>query len=128
MHLDLICVRYGAAALEAGEAVAAAAGEEAAAAVKAAALLSQRESHERESKGTRGLIALLLQVAIDFPYLSQIHSSGGSDLNRFRLCFRMFFLDVVPSKKHVYKSEIQLAPMQVGQVWVSLYGTTKFPL
>ena len=34
--------------------------------------MSQRESHERESKGTRGLIALLLQVAIDFPYLKSI--------------------------------------------------------
>ena len=31
--------------------------------------MSQRESHERESKGARGSIALLLQVAIDFPYL-----------------------------------------------------------
>ena len=30
--------------------------------------MSQRESHERESKGARGLIVLLLQVAIDFPY------------------------------------------------------------
>ena len=69
MHLDPICVRYGAAALEAGEVVAAAAGEEAAAAVKAAALLSQRESHERESKRTRFLIAISLQVAIDFSYL-----------------------------------------------------------
>ena len=44
------------------------------------------------------------------------------------LCsFNMFFLDVAPSKKHVYKSEMQLAPMQEGQVIsqvpVSFYGT-----
>ena len=46
--------------------------------------------------------------------------------------FSLLFLDVVPLEKHVYKSEMQLAPMQVGQVIgqvpVSLYGTTMFPL
>ena len=29
---------------------------------------------------------------------------------------------------HVYKSETRLAPMQVGHMWVSFYGTTKCPL
>ena len=32
--------------------------------------LSQRESHERESKGTRGLVVLVLQVALDFSNLT----------------------------------------------------------
>jgi hypothetical protein len=42
--------------------------------------------------------------------------------------FSLLFLDVVPLEKHVYKTETQLAPMQVGHMWVSLYGTTKCPL
>ena len=30
------------------------------------------------------------------------------------ICFHMFFLDVVPLKKHVNKSEMQLAPDASG--------------
>ena len=55
-------------------------------------------------------------------------SSWGSVLDRFCLCFHMFFLDVAPLKNNVNKSETGIAPMCVGHVWVLLYGEKLCPL